>query len=83
MKLANVREMRNNYKQLLSIVASGEEVLIESRGKPVAKMIPPGKTKAGNVNWSQSSALLRDKSSWKKLGLKETSQLLDLLRKER
>ena len=59
MKTTTVRELRNNYSQVLKWVAKGEEVDVTRRGKIVAKVVPPSLAKAAQVDWSQSAALNR------------------------
>ena len=59
MKTTTVRELRNNYSQVLKWVAKGEEVDVTRRGKIVAKVVPPSSAKAPQVDWSQSAALSR------------------------
>ena len=41
MKTASVRELRNNYAQVLRWVSAGEEVAVTCRGKVVAKVVAP------------------------------------------
>lgn len=36
MKFANVRTLKNNTSEMLRLVAGGKDVIITSRGKPVA-----------------------------------------------
>lgn len=59
MKTTTVRELRNNYSQVLKWVAKGEEVDVTRRGKIVAKVVPPSSAKVTQVDWSQSAALSR------------------------
>lgn len=59
MRSATVRELRNNYSQVLKWVAKGEEVAVTRRGKVVAKVVPPNPTLPREVDWSQSAALNR------------------------
>jgi prevent-host-death family protein len=59
MKTTTVRELRNNYSQVLKWVAKGEEVDVTRRGKIVAKVVPPSSANAARVDWSQSAALTR------------------------
>jgi prevent-host-death family protein len=40
MKVISAREANQGFSRLLADVASGEEVVITSRGKPVAKIVP-------------------------------------------
>ena len=41
MRVAGVREARQNLSELLDEVKKGREVVITERGKPVAKLVPP------------------------------------------
>ena len=41
MRIAGVREARQNLSALLDEVRKGREVVITERGKPVAKLVPP------------------------------------------
>ena len=59
MKSTTVRELRNNYSQVLKWVAKGEEVEVTRRGKVVAKVIPPVVVRSAEVDWSKSAALTR------------------------
>ena len=59
MKSTTVRELRNNYSQVLKWVAKGEEVEVTRRGKPVAKVVPVASASPAEVDWSKSSALNR------------------------
>ena len=59
MKSTTVRELRNNYSQVLKWVAKGEEVEVTRRGKVVAKVIPPVVVHSAEVDWSTSAALMR------------------------
>jgi prevent-host-death family protein len=59
MKTTTVRELRNNYAQVLRWVSVGEEVEVTRRGKVVAKVIPPRASSPSKVDWNQSAALHR------------------------
>jgi prevent-host-death family protein len=41
MRIAGVREARQNLSALLDEVRKGREVVITERGRPVAKLVPP------------------------------------------
>jgi prevent-host-death family protein len=41
MRVAGVREARQNLSALLDEVKQGREVVITERGRPVAKLVPP------------------------------------------
>lgn len=59
MKSTTVRELRNNYSQVLQWVSEGEEVEVTRRGKVVARVIPPVPSRPPKVDWTQSAALNR------------------------
>ena len=59
MKTTTVRELRNNYSQVLKWVAKGDEVEVTRRGKIVARVVPPPQVPAASVDWTQSAALTR------------------------
>ena len=42
MKRAGIREARQNLSALLEQVKKGREILITDRGRPVARLVPPG-----------------------------------------
>jgi prevent-host-death family protein len=64
MKTASVRDLRNTYNDLLRWVEAGEEVVIQRRGKPVARLVPDKRGEAPHCEWSGSAAFRRDKSQW-------------------
>lgn len=72
MKTASVRDLRNSYKNLLRWVDAGEEVVIQRRGKPVARLVPERQDTSGKCDWSKSAALGRDKRDWPKLSAEES-----------
>jgi prevent-host-death family protein len=74
MKTTTVRELRNNYAQVLKWVSSGQEIQVTRRGKVVAKVIPPGETSL-KVDWSRSAAL-RITGLDKPLSAKQSERLL-------
>ena len=80
MKTASVRDLRNHYGKLLFWVKSGEEVVIQERGRAVARLIPTTPEGPEQIDWSESAALGQDKSGWKKLSAKESANLLDEIR---
>jgi len=55
MKTTTVRELRNNYAQVLRWVSAGQEVSVTRRGKIVAKVVPPTRS-AKRIDWTQSAA---------------------------
>lgn len=72
MKTASVRDLRNTYNQLLRWVEAGEEVVIQRRGKPVARLVPERRKVLGGCDWSKSAAFRRDKSGWPVLSAGQT-----------
>ena len=42
MRRVDIREARKNFSALLDEVKAGGEVVITQRGRPVAKLVPPG-----------------------------------------
>lgn len=59
MRSTTVRELRNNYSQVLKWVAKGEEVVVTRRGQVVARVVPPVPARRTQVDWSRSAALTR------------------------
>lgn len=55
MKTTTVRDLRNNYSQVLQWVSAGQEVQVTRRGRVVAKVVPPAGP-ARKVDWTQSAA---------------------------
>lgn len=49
MRTAGVREARQNLSVLLDEVKKGREVVITERGRPVARLVPPDRRRAGGV----------------------------------
>ena len=49
MRTAGVREARQNLSALLDEVRKGREVVITERGRPVAKLVPPDRTRGKGV----------------------------------
>ena len=49
MRTAGVREARQNLSMLLDEVKKGREVLITEHGRPVAKLVPPGRPRGKGV----------------------------------
>jgi prevent-host-death family protein len=75
-KTATVRDLRNRYTSLLSWISAGEEILITQRGKVVARLVPESARAAGNVDWSQSPAVNRDRSREPILTAEESAGLI-------
>jgi prevent-host-death family protein len=75
MKTTTVRELRNNYAQVMRWVGKGEEVEVTRRGKVVAKVVPAVAAKVTTVDWLQSAAHKRP--VWgRALSAKESAALL-------
>ena len=49
MRTAGVREARQNLSALLDEVRMGREVVITERGRPVARLVPPGRPRGRGV----------------------------------
>lgn len=76
MKTATVRDLRNRYTSLLSWIGAGEEIVITQRGKAIARLIPEPGREGGLVDWSQSPAVLRDRSAAQVLSATESLELI-------
>ncbi|MBC7368562.1 MAG: type II toxin-antitoxin system prevent-host-death family antitoxin [Undibacterium sp.] len=75
MRTTTVRELRNNYAQVMKWVAKGEEVEVTRRGKVVAKVVPSVTAGLKEVDWAQSVALNR--TAWgKTLTARESASVL-------
>lgn len=74
MKTAGIRELRNTYNDLLRWIEAGEEVVIQRRGKPVARLVPEKPHISVECDWAKSPASLRDKSTWPKLGANDAQK---------
>ena len=77
MSTATVRELRNNFPELESRLAAGEEIVITKRGRPVARLTPEPVKSDRKVDWSKSSALTRDRSGERVMSAKEVASVLD------
>jgi len=49
MRTAGIREARQNLSALLDEVKKGREVMITERGRPIAKLVPPGRPRGKGV----------------------------------
>jgi prevent-host-death family protein len=76
MKTATVRELRNQYRSVLSWVEAGEEVTISRRGKIIARLVPE-KPKPTKVDWSQSPAMKLRYKDLPVLTAEQSQSLLD------
>jgi len=76
MKTATVRELRNQYTELLRWIEAGEEVLIRRKGVVVAKLVPEIESdSAGTVSWERSPVVRRDRSGARCLGEQESAAI--------
>jgi len=76
-KTATVRDLRNNYTNLLAWLEAGESILITRRGKLLARLIPEKKKLLQKkVNWAKSAAFTRDRSGERMLTAQESASLL-------
>ncbi|MBT9584069.1 type II toxin-antitoxin system prevent-host-death family antitoxin [bacterium] len=76
MKTATVRDLRNNYLQLMKWLASGEQILITRRGRAIARLTPESSAESAIVDWSQSPTVARDRSGETCLSAEDSGQLL-------
>jgi antitoxin (DNA-binding transcriptional repressor) of toxin-antitoxin stability system len=76
MKTATVRDLRNRYTSLLSWIGAGEEIVITQRGKAIARLIPEQDGPSQKVDWSQSPAVNRDRSSAHVLSAEESLEII-------
>ncbi len=75
MKTTTVRELRNNYAQVMKWVGKGEEVEVTRRGKVVAKVVPAVAAKVTAVDWTLSAA--HNRPAWSRaLTAKESAAVL-------
>ena len=59
MKTASVRELRQNFKHLLTWIEAGEEVQITKRRRVVARLVPEAATKRTLVKMPDFAARLK------------------------
>lgn len=76
MKTATVRQLRNNYTDLLRWVKAGDEVIITQRGTPVARLIPEKAAESERVDWAESPALGRNRKDERELSAEDSARLL-------
>ncbi len=76
MKTATVRDLRNNYLQLMKWLAAGEEIVITRRGRPIARLTPESTETSNTVDWSKSPAVARDRANEVCLSSDESLQVL-------
>jgi len=58
-KIATVRQVRNDFGKVLEWVAAGEEVTVLKRRRPVARILPPRPTLASDVAMPDFTARAR------------------------
>lgn len=76
MKTATVRDLRNRYTSILGWIGAGEEIVITQRGKAIARLVPEQDESARRVDWSQSPAIKRDRSSARALTAAESREII-------
>ncbi|MFT5469984.1 MAG: prevent-host-death family protein [Verrucomicrobiales bacterium] len=76
MKTATVRDLRNRYTDLLAWISAGEEIVITRRGKAIARLVPEQDALGGEVDWSNSPAVKRDRSRSKALTEAESREII-------
>ncbi len=73
--MATVRELRNQYRNVLGWVEAGEEVAISRRGKVIARLVPE-KPHSKQVDWEQSAAWLMKRKGLPFLTAAQSKSLL-------
>jgi prevent-host-death family protein len=63
----SIRELKNRLSEYLRLVAAGEEVVVTSRGKPVARLLPPRARRRPPTPEQEAIAQLR-RQSWLRPG---------------
>lgn len=76
MKTATVRDLRNHYSGLLEWIEAGEEIRITRRGIPVARLVPEPCVSGQQVDWSQSPALVRDRTEAERISADTAETLI-------
>jgi prevent-host-death family protein len=76
MKTATVRQLRNQYSELLRWIEAGEEVLITKRGVAIARLIPEKNPRQHRVDWRMSAALRLDRDGLPLLSANEVASIL-------
>jgi prevent-host-death family protein len=76
MKTASVRDLRNQYTNVLRWISAGEEVLITRRGRPIARLVPEKGQSLATVDWSKSPAVNRDRSGARVLTAAKSRELV-------
>jgi len=76
MRTATVRDLRNHYTSLWDWISAGEEIVITRRGKAIARLIPEQASATSQVDWSQSPAVARDRTSSRMMSAKESQEII-------
>ena len=63
----SIRDLKNRLSEYLRLAAAGEEVVVTSRGKPVARLLPPRTRKRAATPEQEAIAHLR-RQSWLRPG---------------
>jgi prevent-host-death family protein len=63
----SIRDLKNRLSEYLRLAASGQEVAVTSRGKPVARLLPPRSRKRAPIPEQEAIAHLR-RQSWLRPG---------------
>lgn len=75
MKTATVRQLRNQYREVIGWVEAGEVVKISRRGKIIARLVPE-KSRQKRVDWTKSAAFTMDRSKMTFLSAKQVQKLI-------
>ena len=76
MKTATVRDLRNHYTSLLEWIGAGEEIVITHRGKAIARLVPEQTQVTPWVDWSESPAVGRDRTSSHVISADESHEIV-------
>lgn len=76
MRTATVRDLRTQCTRLLGWLEAGEEILVTLRGKTIAKLVPAQDVALRSVDWTQSPALKRDRSTTSELSSADSLELI-------
>ena len=77
MKTASIREVRHDFSRILDWVASGEEVTITNRNKPVARLLPARRKKPVQAKMPHVTALLKKSFGSKVISAPVMKKILD------
>lgn len=77
MKTATVEDLSHRAADLLRWVEAGEEVAISRLGAVVARLVPAtSEEPAVRVDWTQSAAVLRDRTGERMMSAEESLTLI-------